>query len=81
MVASVAAVRPGKGRWVLALSPVVTAVVLMVGFGLAAGGAAGSRAPTNPAVAIPGLLTPADAGTGWTATHSGALAVEQPGCF
>jgi len=56
-------------------------VVLMVGFGLAAGGAAGSRAPTNPAVAIPGLLTPADAGPGWTATHSGALAAEQPGCF
>lgn len=81
MVASVAAGRPGKGRWLMALSPVVTAVVLMVGFGLAAGGAAGSRAPTNPAVAIPGLLTPADAGAGWTATHSGALAAEQPGCF
>lgn len=81
MVASVAAGRPGKGRWLLAVSPVVTAVVLMVGFGLAAGGAAGSRAPTNPAVPIPGLLAPADAGPGWTATRSGALAAEQPGCF
>lgn len=81
MVASVAAGRPGKGRWLLALSPVATAVVFMVGFGLAAGGAAGSRAPTNPAVPIPGLLAPGDAGPGWSATHSGALAAEQPGCF
>ena len=81
MVASLAAGRPGKGRWLLAVSPVVTAVFLMVGFGLAAGGAAGSRAPTNPAVPVPGLLTPADAGPGWTATHSGALDAEQPGCF
>lgn len=81
MVASVAAGRRGKGRWLLAVSPVLTAVFLMVGFGLAAGGAAGSKAPTNPAVPVPGLLTPADAGPGWTATHSGALAAEQPGCF
>ena len=80
VVASVAAGRPRAGRWILALAPVATAVVFMVVFGLA-GGAAGVRSPTNPAVAVPGLLSPGDAGRGWTATHSGALGAEPAGCF
>ena len=53
----------------------------MVVFGLADGGAAGVRSPTNPAVPVPGLLSPSDAGAGWTATHSGALGTEPSGCF
>lgn len=81
MVASVAAGRLGTGRWVLAISPVAAAVVLMVVFGLAAGSAAGSKAATNPSVGVPGLLNAVDAGRGWTATHSGAISAEQTGCF
>src|SRR5579863_6030654 len=81
MVVSVAAGRPRTARWVLAAAPVLTAVVLMVAFGLAAGSAAGSRPATNPAVGVPGLLTAADAGHGWTATYAGAIVSEGPGCF
>lgn len=80
-MASMAAGRPRVGRWALALSPVAFAVSLMVAFGLAAGGAAGSRSATNPAVGVPGLLSTADVGRGWTATHSGAISAEEGGCF
>ena len=36
---------------------------------------------TTAAVNVPGLLSAADAGPGWTATHIGALAAEPAGCF
>lgn len=81
MVASMAARRPQTGRRLLALSPLAAAVALMVVFGLGDVGAAGSRASTNPAVAVPGLLTTADTGPGWTATHAGSIEAEAPGCF
>ncbi|HVA75187.1 MAG TPA: hypothetical protein VNF71_11555 [Acidimicrobiales bacterium] len=81
MLASVAAGHVKAGRWVLAVAPVIAAVLLMVVFGLAGGGAAATRPATNPAVSVPGLLRASDAGAGWTATHSGALVAEPAGCF
>lgn len=81
MVASVAAGHVKAGRWVLAVAPVLVAVLFMVVFGLAGGGAAASRPATNPAVAVPGLLTARDAGVGWTATHAGAVNPEPVGCL
>lgn len=81
MLASVAAGHVKAGRWALAVGPVFAAVVLIVVFGLAGGGAAASRPATNPAVPVPGLLTAGDAGAGWSATHADAIAVEPPGCL
>lgn len=81
MLASVAAGHVRAGRWTLAVTPVLAAVVLMVVFGLAGGGAAASRPATNPAVAVPGLLSAPDAGSGWTATPAGAIGVEPAGCL
>jgi hypothetical protein len=81
MLASAVAGHVRTGRWLLALAPVVAAVVLMFVFGLAAGGAAGTRSATNPAVPVPGLLTVSDVGPGWSTSHTGALSAEPAGCF
>ena len=81
MLASVAASQPRVGRWLLALAPVVTAVVLIIVFGFAERGAEGVRSATNPAVPVPGLLAAGDGGPGWTSTSAGALQAEPSGCF